>query len=67
MEGGWGGGRQWEILLINCAVLKWNTHVEYICKKASKELYSLRVLKGTGVDEISTLKLNLTTVRLVLE
>ena len=47
--------------------LKWNTHVEYICKKASKRLYSLRVLKRAGVDEMSILKVYLTTIRPVLE
>ena len=47
--------------------LKWNTHVEYIRKKASKKLYSLRVLKRAGVDEMSILKVCLTTVRPVLE
>ena len=47
--------------------LKWNTHVEYICKKASKRLYSLRVLKRASVDEMSILKVYLTTIRPVLE
>ena len=47
--------------------LKWNTHVECICKKASKKLYSLRVLKRAGVDEMSILKVYLTTIRPVLE
>ena len=47
--------------------LKWNTHVEYICKKASKKLYSLRVLKRAGVDDMSILKVYLITIRPVLE
>ena len=46
--------------------LKWNTHVEYICKKATKRPYSLGVLKRAGVDEMSILKVYLTTVRPVL-
>ena len=41
--------------------------MEYICKKASKKLYSLRVLKRAGVDEMSILNVYLTTVRPVLE
>ena len=47
--------------------LKWNTHVECICKKASKRLYSLRVLKRAGLDEMFVLKVYLTTIRPVLE
>ena len=45
----------------------WNTHVEYICRKVSKKLYSLLVLKRAGVDEMSILKVYLTTIRPVLE
>ena len=40
---------------------------EYICKKTSKMLYSLRVLKRAGVDEMSILKVYLNTTRPVLE
>ena len=29
--------------------LKWSKHVEYICSKASKRLYTLRMLKRSGV------------------
>ena len=29
--------------------LKWSKHVEYICSKASKRLYALRMLKRSGV------------------
>ena len=28
--------------------LKWNEHIHYISKKASKRLYSLRILKKVG-------------------
>ena len=47
--------------------LKWNTHLEYIYKKASKRLYLLRVLKRADVDEMSILKVYLTTIIPVLE
>ena len=47
--------------------LKWNSHVEYICKKASKRLYTLQVLQRAGVDEMPMLKVYLTTIRPVLE
>ena len=36
--------------------LRWNSHVDYIFKKACKKLYSLRVLCGAGVDRRSILK-----------
>ena len=41
--------------------------MEYICRKVSKKLYSLLVLKRAGVDEMSILKVYLTTIRPVLE
>ena len=41
--------------------------MEYICKKASKRLYSLRLLKRAGMDEMSILKVYLNTIRPVLE
>ena len=47
--------------------LKWNSHVEYIFKKACKKLYSLRVLRRAGVNHANILKVYLTTVRPVLE
>ncbi len=47
--------------------LKWNCHVDYIIKKASKKLYSLRVLRRAGVEKDNILKVYLTTVRPVLE
>ena len=36
--------------------LRWNSHVEYIFKKACKKLYSLRVLPRAGVDKANILK-----------
>ena len=30
--------------------LKWSTHIDYICAKASKRLYALRTLKRSGVQ-----------------
>ena len=47
--------------------LKWNSHVEYIFKKACKKLFSLRVLRRAGVNHANILKVYLTTVRPVLE
>ena len=47
--------------------LSWNNHVEYITKKATKKLYSLRVLCRAGVDPSNILKVYLTTIRPVLE
>ena len=46
---------------------KWNCHVDHIIKKASKKLYSLRVLRRAGVENDNILKVYLTTVRPVLE
>jgi hypothetical protein len=28
--------------------LKWNTHIDYMCSKASKRLFALRMLKRNG-------------------
>ena len=47
--------------------LKWNEHINYISKKASKRLYSLRILKKVGVNREGILKVYLTTIRRVLE
>ena len=43
--------------------LKWNEHINYISKKASKRLYSLRILKKVGVNREGILKVYLTTIR----
>ena len=47
--------------------LSWNNHVEYLTKKSTKKLYSLRVLCRAGVDTLNILKVCLTTIRPVLE
>ena len=47
--------------------LKWNEHIDYISKKASKRLYSLRILKKVGVNREGILKIYLTTIRPILE
>ena len=41
--------------------------MDYIVKKASKKLYSLRVLRRAGVGGASILKVYLTTIRPVLK
>ena len=48
--------------------LKWNEHIDYISKKASNRLYSLRILKKVGVNREGILKVYLTTIiRPILE
>ena len=47
--------------------LKWNEHINYISKKASKRLYSLRILKKVRVNKEGILKVYLTTIRPILE
>ena len=47
--------------------LTWNSHVEFIFKKACKKLYSSKVLRRAGVNHVNILKVYLTTVRPVLE
>jgi hypothetical protein len=49
--------------------LNWNTHIDYLFKKAGKRLYSLRILRRAGVASLSILKvyLDLTIIRPVLE
>ena len=47
--------------------LKWNEHIHYISKKASKRLYSLRILKKVGVNREGILKVYLTKIRPILE
>ena len=53
--------------IIICNDLKWNEHIDYISKKASKRLYSLRILKKVGVNRQGILKVYLTTIRPILE
>ena len=43
--------------------LSWNDHAEYITKKATKKIYSLRVLCKAGVEPSNILKVYLTTIR----
>ena len=47
--------------------LRWVFHIEYISKKASKRLYSLRILKRVGVASDSILMMYLTIIRPILE
>lgn len=47
--------------------LKWNSHIDYIVKKSSKKLYSLRLLKRSVVEPENILKVYLSTIRPVLE
>ena len=47
--------------------LKWKEHIDYISKKASKRLYSLRIFKKVGVNREGILKVYLTTIRPILE
>ena len=47
--------------------LRWNSHVDYIYKKACKKLYSLRILRRAGVDQASMLKVYTSSVRSLLE
>ena len=47
--------------------LKWNSHVDYITKKACKKLYSLRVLRRASVSQSNMLRIYLGSVRPVLE
>ena len=48
--------------------LRWNYHIEFIFKKASKRLFSLRVLRKAGVpSKLIRLKHYLTTIRSILE
>jgi len=43
--------------------LKWNSHVDYIIKKACKKLYSLRVLRRARVSQPNMLRIYLGSVR----
>ena len=47
--------------------LRWNSHVDYVYKKACKKLYSLRILRRAGVDQASMLKVYTSSVRSLLE
>ena len=47
--------------------LKWNNNVDFIVKKASKKLFSLRISCRPGVAQDHILKVYLSTVRPVIE
>ena len=47
--------------------LKWNSHVDFIYKKACKKLYSLRIIRRAGVDQASILKIYTSSARSLLE
>ena len=47
--------------------LKWDTHIDYINKKASKRLYFLRRLKRSGLDSRELIVLYVSMIRSVLE
>ena len=47
--------------------LKWDTHIDYVNKKASKRLYFLRRLKRSGLDSRELIVLYVSMIRSVLE
>ena len=47
--------------------LKYNEHIDYRSKKASKRLYSLRILKKVCVNKEEIVKVYLTTIRPIQE
>ena len=47
--------------------LKWSKHVEYICSKTSKRLYSLRMLKCCGIPSNDLCSVHNYFIRPVLE
>ena len=47
--------------------LKWNLHVNAICKKASKRLYALRLLKRNALPDSVLVKVYRACVRPILE
>ena len=47
--------------------LKWNLHVNAICKKASKRLYALRLLRRNALPDSVLVKVYCTCVRPILE
>ena len=53
------------IIVIND--LKYNEHIDYRSKKASKRLYSLRILKKVRVNKERIVKVYLTTIRPIQE
>ena len=47
--------------------ISWNTHVDYIVKKADKRLFSLRVLRKAGVQQADLIEIYCSLIRSVLE
>ena len=47
--------------------LTWNAHVDYICTKASKRLYALRILKRYGAQANDLITVFCALIRPVLE
>ena len=47
--------------------LKWIEHVDYICKKASKRLYPLRLIKRASIPAGKLVRVYTTCVRPILE
>ncbi len=47
--------------------LTWNAHIDYICTKASKRLYALRILKRSGAPANDLITVFCAFIRPVLE
>ena len=47
--------------------LKWNLNVDYICKKAAKRLYALRLLKRSAIPSATLVSVYRTCIRPILE
>ncbi len=47
--------------------LKWNRHIDYICKKAAKRLYGLRLLKGNALPSHILISIYCTHIRSIVE
>ena len=53
--------------IVISADLRWNLHVEYMCKKAAKKLWMLRSLKSLHIEQEVVLDFYLKEIRSVLE
>ena len=59
---------QFKILgVIISSDLTWNSHIDYICSKACKRLYSIRILKRSGIPIHDLAQIYCTFVRPILE
>ena len=47
--------------------LSWNEHVDFIVKKTTKRLYSLRVLRKAGVQQADLVRIYSSLIRSVLK